>query len=269
VTVPTALDVSGAARQTSKMTRAYLLDLDGTLYTDEGAVPGAPAALARLRAAGIPFRCVTNTTTRPRAGLAERLRGYGYAIAPEEILTPVRAAVAHCRTRRLRRVMPFVAEAALEDLEGLEPAFTGQPDAVLLGDLGDAWTFARLQAAFLAVTGGAEIVALSRDRFFQKGGQLTLDAGPFVAALEYATRKTATLVGKPSRPFYEAALASLGAAAEDTVMVGDDIWSDVRGAQEAGMQGWLVRTGKFREATLRESGVTPERVIESVTVVGG
>ncbi|HXI19661.1 MAG TPA: hypothetical protein VNH46_01165, partial [Gemmatimonadales bacterium] len=69
--------------------RAFLLDLDGTLYTDVGAVPGGPAAVAALRARGVPFRCVTNTTTRDRAGLAERLARYGYDIAAAEIITPV------------------------------------------------------------------------------------------------------------------------------------------------------------------------------------
>lgn len=250
------------------MPRAFLLDLDGTLYTDLGAIPGGLAAITRLRVAGIPFRCLTNTTTRPRAGLAERLRGYGYDIAPEEILTPARAAVAHCQAHGIRRVLPLLPEPALVDLEGLDLTFTGRPDAVLLGDLGEGWSFARLQEAFLAVTAGAEMVALSRDRFFQRGGQLTLDAGPFVAALEYATRKPATLVGKPGAAFYRAALASLGAAAGDTVMVGDDLWSDIQGAQEMGMEAWLVRTGKFREETLASSGILPERVVESVAAIG-
>jgi HAD superfamily hydrolase (TIGR01458 family) len=251
------------------MPRAFLLDLDGTLYTDLGAVPGGPAAIARLRAAHVPFRGLTNTTTRSRTGLAERLRGYGYDIAPEEILTPARAAVAHCQARGLHHVLPFVPAAAVPDLEGLELISSGQPDAVLLGDLGEGWSFAKLQAAFLAVTAGAEMVALSRDRYFHQGGQLTLDAGPFVAALEYATRKSATLVGKPSAAFYRAALGGLGVPAAETVMVGDDLWSDIQGAQEVGIEAWLVRTGKFREETLHTSGIVPGRVVGSVADIGG
>jgi HAD superfamily hydrolase (TIGR01458 family) len=250
------------------MPRGFLLDLDGTLYTDLGAMPGGPAAIARLRSAQVPFRCLTNTTTRSRARLAERLRGYGYDIAPEEILTPARAAVAHCQALGLRKVLPLVPPAALDDLEGLELTFSGQAGAVLLGDLGEAWSFGTLQAAFLAVTAGAEMVALSRDRYFQRSGQLTLDAGPFVAALEYATRKPATLVGKPSAAFYRAALASLGVPAEQSVMVGDDLWSDIQGAQEVGVEAWLVRTGKFREETLRTSGIVPARVVGSVAELG-
>jgi HAD superfamily hydrolase (TIGR01458 family) len=229
------------------MPPAYLLDLDGTLYTDAGAVAGGTAAVARLRAGNIPFRCLTNTTTRPRARLLDRLLQYGYDVRLEEILTPASAAVAHCQARGL------ISEAT--------------PDAVLLGDLGEEWTFGRLQQAFLAVTAGAEMVALSRDRYFQRRGQLTLDAGPFVAALEYATGKAATLVGKPSAAFYQAALGSLGVSPEAAIMVGDDLWSDIQGAQRVGIPAWLVRTGKFREEALRTSGIAPERVIDSVAVI--
>ena len=88
-----------------------------------------------------------------------------------------------------------------------------------------------------------------------------------MAALEYATGKAATLVGKPSAAFYQAALGSLGVSPEAAVMVGDDLWSDIQGAQRVGIPAWLVRTGKFREEALRTSGIAPERVIDSVAVI--
>ena len=252
------------------MPKAYLLDLDGTLYTDAGAVPGGPATIRRLRELGIPFRCVTNTTSRSRQGLVDRLAGFGYDIAPEEIHTPVNAALTLCREKGVRRVLALVPAAALPDLVGLEliAADDGTPDAVILGDLGERWDFGLLQEAFTAVMGGAALLALSKDRYFLSAGRLTLDAGPFVAGLEYATGQAATVVGKPSAAFYRAALASLGAPAGSVVMVGDDLWSDIKGAQEAGLDAWLVRTGKFREDRLKDSGVVPQRVIDSVAEVG-
>jgi HAD superfamily hydrolase (TIGR01458 family) len=252
------------------MPAAFLLDLDGTLYTDAGPVAGGPATLAALRARGIAFRCVTNTTSRSRTGLVERLRGYGYHIRPEEVVTPASAALAVCRARGVRRVSAHLPAAALEDLGELELSAEDKPvpQAVIVGDLAEAWSFARLQQAFTHLLGGAELIALSKDRYFQRQGTLTLDAGPFVAALEYASGKTATVVGKPSREFYRAAVASLAlpAAVEprDIVMVGDDLWSDIAGAQQAGLTAWLVRTGKFREEKLSESGIVPDRVINCV-----
>ena len=93
-------------------------------------------------------------------------------------------------------------------------------------------------------------------------------AGPFVRALEYATGVEARVAGKPSAAFYAAALGSLGLdLSARAVMVGDDLWSDVEGAQRAGLQGWLVRTGKFREDALRDSGIVPDRVLPSVAAL--
>ena len=111
---------------------------------------------------------------------------------------------------------------------------------------------------------GSEFVALSRDRYWRSGADLLLDAGPFVAGLEYATGRSAVLVGKPSLEFFGAALALLGSDAAGTLMIGDDLWSDVQGAQRAGLQGWLVRTGKFQPDLLPTSGVHPDRVLDSV-----
>jgi ribonucleotide monophosphatase NagD (HAD superfamily) len=140
---------------------------------------------------------------------------------------------------------------------------------VLLGDLADRWSYALLQEAFEYVMDGAELLTCSRDRFFRKGGTaggLALDAGPFVAALEYATGGEAIVAGKPSGAFFHAAVEALGPGVrrEAVAMVGDDLWSDVDGARRAGLQGWLVRSGKFREEQLAASGIVPDRVLGSV-----
>lgn len=254
---------------------AFLLDLDGTLYSADAPIPGAAGALARLRRAGVPFRLVTNTTSRSRRMLVERLAGFGFTVRAEEIVTATLAGATLLRTRGLSRVAPFVPAAALEDLAGL--SLTGgtsdRPhaavEAVVLGDLGERWTYDLLQEAFEHLMAGAALVALSRDRYFRQGERLVLDAGPFVAALEYAANTSSDVAGKPSTAFFAAAVESLGLVRDrSVVMVGDDLWSDVEGAQRAGLQGWLVRTGKFREDVLRSASVVPDRVLESVAVLG-
>lgn len=265
---------------------AYLIDLDGTLYVGAEAVPGATGAVARIRAARIPFRCVTNTTSRSRTLIVERLRSYGFDIASEEVFTATLAGAELARARGHHRLAPFVPEAALQDLHEFElvggtfapsspsrvsgPA--ARPDVVLIGDLGERWSYGLMQEAFEYLSAGAELMALSRDRYWRRGAALALDAGPFVAGLEYATGLTATVAGKPSPAFFHAALTSLGlgdgAAGRRIAMVGDDLWSDVQGAQGAGLEGWLVRTGKFREESLRESGIQPDRVLASIADIG-
>jgi phospholysine phosphohistidine inorganic pyrophosphate phosphatase len=252
---------------------AYLLDLDGTLYAGGAAIPGAPETIERLRRGGTPFRLVTNTTSRSRAMLVERLRGYGFEVSPEEIFSATLAGAALARELGYRVLAPFLPAPALDDLAGFElvggiSGRAGTPDAVVLGDLGRGWSYDVLQEAFRYVVSGAAIIALSRDRYWQRHDGLALDAGPFVRALEYATGAEAKVAGKPSPAFYTAALASLGIPATgQAVMVGDDLWSDVEGAQRAGLQGWLVRTGKFREEMLRDSGITPNRVLPSVAAL--
>jgi len=254
---------------------AFLLDLDGTLYSGGAAVAGAVDAVARLRSRGVPFRLVTNTTSRSRRVLVDRLAGYGFEVRPEEIVTATLAGVELLRAEGYRRVAPFVPASALEDMTrldlrgGTSGKARGTVDAVVLGDLGERWTFALLQEAFEQLMGGAALVALSRDRYFRQGERLALDAGPFVAALEYAAGATAAFAGKPSAAFFHAATHSLGLApGPEIAMVGDDLWSDVEGAQRAGLQGWLVRTGKFREDVLRAASIAPDRILSSVADLG-
>jgi HAD superfamily hydrolase (TIGR01458 family) len=139
-------------------------------------------------------------------------------------------------------------------------------DAVMVGDIGALWSFDLLQQAFTVLMNGARLIALSRDRYWMSATGLTIDCGAFVTALEYATGKESILAGKPSPAFYHAAVKNMGVspAGQDVVMVGDDILSDVGGAQIAGYRGYLVRTGKFSEATFGTSGVKPDRILTSV-----
>jgi HAD superfamily hydrolase (TIGR01458 family) len=255
--------------------QAYLLDLDGTLYSGGAAIPGAPEVVARLREQGIPHRLVTNTTSRSRSMLVQRLRGYGFDVSADEVFTATLAGSALARAAGYQCVAPFISEPALEDMGELElvggtsglPA--GQPPhAVVLGDLGERWTYGLLQEAFEYLMAGADLIALSRDRFWLRDGRLALDAGPFVAGLEFASGKNALVAGKPSLAFYTAALQSMGVEpSASAAMVGDDLWSDVEGAQHAGLQGWLVRTGKYRESVLRNSGIHPDRILDSIAAL--
>jgi len=248
--------------------RGCLFDLDGTLYQGDEPVPGAVEALAQLRRRGIPIRYVTNTTRFPRSTLAARLGRMGFEAHPSEILSGPSAAAALLRERALRRVQLLVAPATLEDFEGFEVT-SENPDAVVVGDLGEGWTFPILNQAFRNVLEGAELFALQRNRYWLTEGGLALDGGPFVVALEFATRKTATLAGKPSPRFYGAALRELGLPADNVVMFGDDLEGDVLGAKALGMMGVAVRTGKYRpedEGRLRREA---DAVIGSVGMLAG
>jgi len=256
-----------------------LLDVDGTLLSEEGEIPGAGAAVSRLRSRGVPFRVLTNITRRSRRSVVDRLAAHGVAVDAQEVLTAVCAAAGWLRRRGITRVAPFVATDALEDLDGFDlvgaagspgsAPISGRsvpPEAVLVGDLGDAWSHALLNEAFRYVMGGAQLVALQMGRWWAGPSGPEVDAGAYVSALEYATGTRATVCGKPNVEFFEAAVASLGEGAipASIAMVGDDLWADVQGAQRAGLQGWLVRTGKYRDDALASGGIRPDRVLASV-----
>jgi HAD superfamily hydrolase (TIGR01458 family) len=253
--------------------QGYLLDLDGTLYSGGEAIPGAIEAVSRLRRQQLPIRLVTNTTSRSRAMLVQRLHGYGFEVSSTEIFTATVAGTQLAHRMGFQRVAPFVPEPALEDMADLDLVggtsdrrTERPPQAVIVGDLADRWSYDLLQEAFEYIMQGAALIALSRDRYWMSGDRLALDAGPFVVALEFATGKAATVAGKPSPLFFAAALETLGRGVpgSSVAMIGDDLWSDVQGAQEAGLQGWLVRTGKYRAAVLEESGIRPDRILDSV-----
>jgi HAD superfamily hydrolase (TIGR01458 family) len=246
--------------------RAVLLDLDGVLYVEDEPVPGAREAVAALRERGLTLRFVTNTTSRPRRLILERLQRLGFEVAPAELSTPAALAVAHCLRCDRRRAMLLVREDVKEDLAELDHVEEGA-QAVIVGDLGDAFDYDVLNRAFRHVIDGAELIALQKNRYWMRPDGLALDVGPFVAALEYATQTEALVVGKPSRDFFATILGGIPAEAGAAAMVGDDVETDIGGALGAGLAGILVRTGKYREDAVRASGVEPTAVVDSIADV--
>lgn len=229
--------------------RGVLLDLDGTLYEDDRPLPGAADAVRTLRGGGRAVRFVTNTSRRPRRDVLTRLHAMGFDATPEELITAPVAAARWLRDAGLRRIALCLPEATHEDFEGLEPDLD-RPDAVVVGDLGAEWSYDLLTRAFRWLMNGARLVAIQKNRYWRTGGGLALDAGPFVAALEFAAGVEATVVGKPSAAFFATAAGSAGLRCDEVLMVGDDVRGDVAGAQQAGCAGGLVQTGKFRDEDL-------------------
>ncbi len=241
---------------------ALLLDIDGTLYVGDEAVPGAPEAVRALAGRGVPIRYLTNTTRFSRRELAGRLRALGFPAADDELFTAPVAAAAWLAREGIRRIALYVPDSTLEDFAAFE-VVSQNPEAVVVGDLGEGWTFRRMNQGFRQLLGGARLVALQRNRCWLTPDGLTIDAGAFVAALEYAAAVEAVVVGKPSAEFFRLAAASLPPGAEPALVVGDDVETDVAGARAAGLPAALVRTGKFREASLAAAPVRPDLLLES------
>jgi phospholysine phosphohistidine inorganic pyrophosphate phosphatase len=247
--------------------QALLLDLDGVFYVGSERVPGADTTIGWLAESRKPHLFLTNTTSRPRKALVQKLLGLGIAVSDAEILTPPVAAVAWLRQRGVHRLAAYVPGATLEEFQEfdlIEQSSDQPAEAVVVGDLGDGWDFATLNHAFnqLMQEPQPHLVALGMTRFWRAPDGLRLDTAPFVMALSHASGAIPVVLGKPARQFFHAALNILGVVPDQTVMVGDDIDADVGGAQQAGLSGVLVRTGKYRSDQTDE--IHPDAVLDSI-----
>ncbi|KAM4808768.1 haloacid dehalogenase-like hydrolase domain-containing protein 2 [Rhinophrynus dorsalis] len=225
-----------------RILKAVLVDLSGTLHIEDAAVPGAQDALKRLRDAPISIRFVTNTTKECKRTLLKRLRELDFDIGEDEIFTSLTAARNLLEQKQVRPLL-LVDDSALPDFEGIA---THSPNAVVIGLAPDHFNYETMNKAFRLALEGAPIIAIHKARYYKKKDGLALGPGPFVTGLEYATDTKATVVGKPERTFFLEALRSTGCSPEEAVMIGDDCRDDIGGAQNAGMLGILVKTGKYR-----------------------
>ena len=249
------------------MLHGVLLDLAGVVYEGDHMLPGALDAVARLHSADLALRFVTNTTTKTKQALLERLAGLGLGLSDDELFTPGQAA--H------QWLAAHDASPVLLVHPDLKPEFAGLPErpnrAVVIGDAGEAFTYANMNHAFRALSDGATLLALAKNRTFKgDDGRLSLDAGAFVAALEYSSGQEAIVLGKPSPDFFAGALASMDCAPKNAVMVGDDAEADVAGALQAGLaRGLLVRTGKYREGDETRFAPNPTATLPDLSAAAG
>lgn len=246
--------------------QGILIDLDGVLYVGDTAIDGAVEVLRWINESAISHLFVTNTTSRPRRAIVEKLADMGIAVDAEHILTPAVAAGRWLQDHVAGPLALFVPEATREEfLSFPQLAEDAHAAAVILGDMGQEWDFETLNRAFrfLMQEPAPAFVALGMTRYWRTEDGLQLDAGPFVRALEYATGLEATVLGKPAQAFYDAAATMLGISPSDLVMIGDDIQGDIRAAQACSMRAILVKTGKFSDTDL-EQGITPDAVLDSI-----
>jgi HAD superfamily hydrolase (TIGR01458 family) len=246
-----------------------LLDVDGVLHVSGSPIAGAAGAVEQLRENGHRLRFVTNNTTHSRRRLAEQIRGFGVALEDEELQTTPSAA-AHAL--RGKRVLALTMPDIVEDLEGIDLVGEGA-DAVLIGgadetyETNQVFSYMNLARAFAELQAGAELYCLHKNRWWQTARGPLLDSGAFVAGLEYAANTEATVLGKPSAAYFQAALDALDSDPELTWMVGDDIEADIAGAHACGLRTVLVRTGKFRPDTVEDSRVRPDGIVTSIAAL--
>lgn len=241
--------------------KGVLLDLDGVFYVGKDLIPGGNKSLAWLRSKGIAYRFITNNTTLTRSALVKKLQGLGLEISEDELLSANYAGVLQLKKMGFKRCRLILAEKAQADYP---VSVEDNPEAIVVGDIGDAWDYILLNELMNQMLDGAELIALHKGRYFQTDSGLQLDSGAFVAALEHATGTKAYVVGKPNPLFFEMASTLLDAQPNEILMVGDDLINDIEGAQRVGIHAVLTQTGKYRKTLEEQSSITPNGVISSI-----
>jgi HAD superfamily hydrolase (TIGR01458 family) len=248
--------------------KGFFIDLDGVLYIEDLVIPGAVETVNWLRHQGIPVRFLTNTTMHSRESLVAKLLRFGIQAECGEMFSTAVVAASWLADRGLSRVQLLLTEDAQKDFVGFEIT-DSHPEVVVVGDLGAQFTFDILNSAFLAVKAGARLVALQKGRYWQKKSGLAMDAGAFVAALEYATETEAELIGKPNRAYFDMALLDIGLEPSQVAMIGDTIATDIIGAQAIGMPTILVRTGQYTFDVQSPLPTHPDWTINSIADLPG
>ena len=247
---------------------AILFDLDGVFYQADTPIEDAAEVARWASDNNIPHLFLTNTSSKPRSALIEKLAHFGIETNEAHILTPPVATVRWLQQNLAgEKIALFVPEKTKSEFSEFDVAQADDENvaAVIVGDLGSDWDFNTLNRAFRLLMSASkpQLIALGMTRYWLADEGLRLDVAPFVMALSHASGVEPLVMGKPAQSFYQAAIDILDKPTENIVMVGDDIRGDIEGAQKLGLKAVLVRTGKFRENDL-ETGIKPDAVLDSV-----
>eukprot|EP00440_Ansanella_granifera_P010669 gb/GFBE01011578.1/.p1 GENE.gb/GFBE01011578.1/~~gb/GFBE01011578.1/.p1 ORF type:complete len:296 (+),score=64.92 gb/GFBE01011578.1/:1-888(+) len=278
--IPVALRLHGRAgrqplsaitsrRRFSSLLKYALVDIDGVLVLGSQEVPGSVNALSKLREGVLGCRLVTNQSQESRASLVERLRDVGFDVGQRDVFSALTAARQLVDRLQLRPLC-LLADKAHEEFSGVP---MHEPNSVLIGTAPEHLHYEQLtQAArVLLQDDGNRLVAVNKGRYFKRDDGLALMAGPFVAALEFATSRQATVIGKPCEEFFHSAVADAAGSdpagqlpLHNCVMIGDDALDDVQGAMDAGMKAILVRSGKYRPGDENLCRTPPLAVVDNL-----
>jgi HAD superfamily hydrolase (TIGR01450 family) len=256
-----------------------LFDIDGVLVTSWKPIEGAARTLQTLADHQIARSYLTNTTTRTRVQIADLLTEAGMSVNPDEVITAAVLTADFVRDRYpdarcflvnsgdIAEDMPGIDIVSSVDCHGGPMPET--PDVVLLGGAGPEYDHVTLSWVYDWMAQGVPVVAMHRSTSWTTTEGLRIDTGMYLLGMEEVSGRKAIAVGKPAPEGFLAAAARLGVEPDEMYIVGDDLNVDVIAGQVVGMTGVLVRTGKFRQATLDrwaadEFAIQPNHVIDSV-----
>jgi HAD superfamily hydrolase (TIGR01458 family) len=239
----------------------FLFDLNGVFYEDKNIISGANETIDWLKKNSIPYKFISNNSTLSRKLFVEKLKKIGLKINISDVITSNYAGVLTIKKMGLKNCKLIMTEEAKLDYKKFQLQ-NKKIDAIVIGDIGEKWSFSLMNELMNDVISGAEIIALHKGKYYQSQGKLKIDCGAFVAGLEYSTSKKAISIGKPKKSFFDLAAFDLGT--NKICLVGDDLHNDIEGGQKMGYKTILVKTGKYRQNIFDKSKIKPDFCIPSI-----
>ena len=243
--------------------KGFLFDLDGVFCIDKDVLPGAIKTLDYLNSQNIPYRFLTNTTTKSRPSLFKKLIDLKFPININHIISASYAGVL-----KLKELGSPTCELILQE-DSKKDYFeftinTHKPEYIVIGDLDKDWSFEIIDDIFNKVINGSKILALHKGKYFKTSKGMQIDSGAFIKGIEYASSTESIVVGKPEKDFFNIAIKDIQIPKKNLMMVGDDIVNDIQGAQDSGVKAALVKTGKYRYDLFKKSNIKPNLIINSI-----
>ncbi len=246
--------------------KGILSDIDGTLYFKGVPVPGAIEAVEMLRDKGIELLFFTNTDSKTPKNVYKSLIEYGFKVKEDDIFTPIIALKEFLKDKPNANLYLVTTEEVKGEFQEFHHVRgTEIPDYVIVGDFRDNWDVNRLNEAFRHVIKHKAILLGTQGNIYylDVNGEPVIDTGSFVHMIANAAHVKPMIFGKPSKEYFFQALKKLNLSSEDTIVVGDDIETDILGAQNANLKGILVKTGKGQFFNSSEGSIIPYKVIDS------
>lgn len=248
--------------------RLFLLDMDGTLYLDEALFPGTLPFLQAIRERGGRYLFLTNNSSRGTASYVEKLRRLGIESAPEDFLTSVDALILFLEKGDYRGKPLYVAGTTSFRVQLRQSGFRVTEDReeaeVLICGFDTELTFQKLEDACILLGRGAEFLATNPDWVCPTWYGYVPDCGSVCEMLYRATGRRPRVIGKPQPEMALLAMEREGFAPEETVLVGDRLYTDIACAVNAGIDSVLVLSGESTREDLAASRIRPRWVLQDV-----
>ena len=245
--------------------KGILSDIDGTLYFKGKPIEGAIETVSELKRKGFKLLFFTNTDSKTPKTIYSILKNYGFKVEEREIFSPIIALKEFLKSKSNPSLFLVTTKEVRGEFEEFDFVNEGKiPDFVIIADFQDDWNLYRLNQAFRHVLNGAKLLGTQGNRFFlDREGNPVIDTGSFVQLIAYAANVEPIIFGKPSKAFFNEALKKLGIESEETLVVGDDIESDIQGAIKSGIKAFLVKTGKGSIYENKKISIKPNKIIDS------